>query len=204
MASTDLLPPNATPLCRQLASQGQRITELDVPIRATWSPQDCPAPVLPWLAFAFGVENWDSGWSVEQQRTAIEMSIPVHRRRGTIGALRDAVASMGLDISVSEWFQRSPMGAPFSFRLRVSIDQYGLTEEGLRLLLEIVSSAKNLRSWMDGLEMDIRSSSGIRIGAYVCMGREISVSFGGDRLKLDGTWKLDGTQQIYGIKAKVA
>lgn len=202
MAATDLLPPSATPLCRQLAIQGQRITDLDVPLRATWSPQDCPAAVLPWLAFAFAVENWDSDWSIEQQRTAIENSIPVHKRKGTIGALREAVASMGLDISVSEWFQRLPMGAPFTFRLRVVIDQYDLTQEGLRLLLDIVDRTKNLRSWMDGLEMEIRSKARLRIGAYVCMGREIAISFGGDHLKLDGTWKLDGTQRIYGIKAR--
>lgn len=201
MASTDLLPPNATPLCRQLASQGQRITDLDLPIRATWSPQDCPAPVLPWLAFAFAVENWDSSWSIEQQRTAIENSIPVHKRKGTIGALREAVASMGMDISVSEWWQRLPMGTPFTFRLRVVIDQYGLTQEGLHLLLAIVEGAKNLRSWMDGLEMEIRSSADVRIGAYVCTGRELSIPFGGDELISDGFALSDGGNTAYGYKA---
>jgi len=56
-----VLPPNATPFERNLESAGWRLGD-DGPagIRSLWNPQSIPAALLPWLAWALGVEAWDA------------------------------------------------------------------------------------------------------------------------------------------------
>ncbi|MCD9124037.1 phage tail protein I, partial [Cupriavidus sp. UGS-1] len=50
---TSLLPPNATPLERNLATVGaEAIAGVPVPLRDLWNPATCPPALLPFLAWA--------------------------------------------------------------------------------------------------------------------------------------------------------
>lgn len=91
-----LLPPNATPLERALASVLARISDVPVPIADLWNPARCPAPLLPWLAWTLSVDEWDSGWPEEVQREVIAASVDIHRHKGTIWAMRRALVVAGL------------------------------------------------------------------------------------------------------------
>ncbi|MGS4945207.1 phage tail protein I, partial [Meridianimarinicoccus sp. RP-17] len=71
MSDLSLLPPNATPVERGFEAAGARITALPVPVRDTWNPATCPATLLPWLAWALSVDNWDPTWTEGQQRAVI-------------------------------------------------------------------------------------------------------------------------------------
>ena len=55
--SRDLLPANATPLERALAETTARLSDVAVPIRDLWSPENCPTELLPWLAWALSVDS---------------------------------------------------------------------------------------------------------------------------------------------------
>lgn len=101
---TSILPPNSTALERACeAALAARIASLDVPIKDLWNPMTCPAVLLPWLAWALSVDEWSPEWTEATQRAAIAASVGVHRRKGTIWAIKRQMAAMGYgDVVVTE------------------------------------------------------------------------------------------------------
>jgi phage tail P2-like protein len=80
-------------------------TSVDVPIGDLWNPDACPAHLLPWLAWALSVDEWDSGWSETTKRRTLMDSIGVHRSKGTVAAVKTALAAAGYGAAeVIEWF----------------------------------------------------------------------------------------------------
>jgi len=92
---TNLLPPNATPQERAMELSTARLAELPVPLRDTWRPDACPPALLPWLAWALSVDEWDALWSEDQQRHSIRHSVHIHRHKGTVGSIRRVLAAAG-------------------------------------------------------------------------------------------------------------
>lgn len=107
---TDLLPRNATKPERALSLATGRT--VPVPNRTLWSPETCPADILPWLAWSLSVDEWDAGWTESQKRNAIAESIAQHRRKGTVGALRRALQTLGYEVEIDE-----RTGVAYTFRL---------------------------------------------------------------------------------------
>lgn len=139
-----LLPPNATQLERDIETVTARNTELPVPIRESWNAQTCPAHLLPWLAWALSVDNWSSDWTEQQQRDAVEESITIHRRKGTLGALKRALATLDIETEVSEPWQSGD--APHSFRVSALISQRGINRQTINDVTQVVNRNKPIRS----------------------------------------------------------
>lgn len=93
--SMHLLPPYRgkaeTAFARSVAEQ----FPIDSPARDLWNPDACPSAFLPWLAWALSVDEWDAGWSEDTKRAVIRASVGVHRRKGTPGAVMEALRSAG-------------------------------------------------------------------------------------------------------------
>ncbi|MCW2078019.1 UNVERIFIED_ORG: hypothetical protein M2193_000194 [Bradyrhizobium japonicum] len=79
-----ILAPNATEYERTLASQVDRLLELDIPIRLLWNPWECPENLLPYLAWALSVDLWDSSWPITKRRSVVANAIRHHRLKGTL------------------------------------------------------------------------------------------------------------------------
>ena len=92
---TDLLPPNATSLERAVDGLSARLDELDVPLRHLWNPWMCPLALLPWLAWALGVETWDPDWPEATKRRFCAEAFEVHREKGTVAAIRRVLNLIG-------------------------------------------------------------------------------------------------------------
>lgn len=90
-----LLPPNATTQERALDSATARIGEVPAPLRDVWNPDTCPASMLPWLAWAFGVDEWDAGWPEEAKRNTIRDAVMIQRRKGSVWSIKRAIANAG-------------------------------------------------------------------------------------------------------------
>lgn len=145
-----LLPPNASALER--ATEGAingSIDSIPVPVRDLWNPERCPVALLSWLAWALSVDNWNTDWPEKIKRTVIAQSIEVHRRKGTIGALRRALGALGHGIRVSEWYQYD--GRPYRFRLDVELIDRGLSYAEQSEILLTTEQVKNVRSWLYAL-----------------------------------------------------
>ncbi|MDO5101487.1 MAG: phage tail protein I [Lautropia sp.] len=90
-----LLPPNATTLERALAEVTARVDEAPVPIRELWRADTCPAHLLPWLAWAMSVDEWDSTWPEETKRASIRDAAQIQRHKGTVWAIKRVLANAG-------------------------------------------------------------------------------------------------------------
>lgn len=104
---SSLLPPNASASERAIDEATARIGAVPVAVGDLWNPQTCPTPALPWLAWALSVDVWDSTWSEPVKRTVIAKSIEIHRRKGTVWAVREALRAGGYaDATLSEGLPR--------------------------------------------------------------------------------------------------
>lgn len=90
-----LLPNNATGGELALEQATARVGAVPIGIRPLWNPDTCPADLLAWLAWSLSVDNWDPNWSEGVKREVIRQSVKVHKRKGTKGAVVEALMAAG-------------------------------------------------------------------------------------------------------------
>ena len=96
-----LLYRTSTGLEKALADvDGDRITDTAAElIQAIWDPWACPLRLLPYLAWAVGVEYWNDDWSETTKRAWVAYQLEFKSTRGTRRALEMAVDYAGRDVS---------------------------------------------------------------------------------------------------------
>lgn len=148
-----LLPPNAQSpeLALEQANAGQILT-LPVPVRHAKDPATCPAHLLPWLAWEYAVDYWNPEWDEAQKRQVIADAAYVHQHRGTAGAVRRSLSSIGLPTTVIEWWRDQPRQDPYTFRIEVYSTQ-GVTDELYQQIRNVTDRAKNLRSHLSKIDV---------------------------------------------------
>lgn len=110
-----ILPPNRTDAEVALEGATARLTDLPVPIRDLWNPATCPAALLGHLAWSLSVDDWHEGMSESIKRDVIAQSVALHRVKGTPGAVRMALGSLGFNVDLQEWFEYA--GPPHTFEI---------------------------------------------------------------------------------------
>lgn len=80
-----ILPPNATEYERTLASEVERILEIDADqIRYLWNPWKCKEELLPFLAWSLSVDVWFDEWPIAKKRRVVAEAIKHHQIKGTL------------------------------------------------------------------------------------------------------------------------
>jgi len=118
---SSLLPPNATPLERAFEAATARIASVPTPNRDLWNPDTCPAPLLPWLAWALSIDTWNADWPEAVKRSRVRAAMAIQRRKGTAKSVRDMVASFGGGVALREWWQTTPPGDPHTFEMVLTL-----------------------------------------------------------------------------------
>lgn len=175
MGAQHLLPGNSTPLERQAAVALAQIQRVPIPLRLLWNPDLCPLAVLPYLAWSFSVDRWDSTWSEPTKRAAIRAAYYIHSRKGTVGALRRVVEPLGYLIEIIEWWQTAPNGVPGTFALKVGVLDTGITEEMYQELTFLIDDAKPRSRHLTGLAISLETRGQLGVGVTVYEGDEINV-----------------------------
>ena len=175
---SDLLPKNSTQLEKRIAETAS-LHDVDSPIGTVWSPDVCAAELLPWLAWALSVDEWDLAWTERQKRDAIKASCSVHQHKGTIGAVIEALGSLGFTVRAQEWFNQSPAGQPYTFKILIDVDQIGYDINGLKKMERVVSASKNLRSHLDSVDVAVKTATSVIIAAASGAGVETVVGYSG-------------------------
>ncbi|MDH1526710.1 phage tail protein I [Pseudomonas mosselii] len=170
-----LLPGNSTPLERQAAEALAQIERVPVPIRDLINPERCPVALLPFLAWAFSIDRWDSRWPEAVKRRAIRSSYFVHSRKGTIGALRRVVEPLGYLIEVVEWHQTMPEGVPGTFAIKVGVNDEGISDETYQELTRLIDDAKPLTRHLTGLAISLETTGAIYLAGMLYDGDELDV-----------------------------
>lgn len=151
-----LLPPNQSRLetalanAAGLAHQPRRVADL-------WNADACPPELLPWLAWALHVDNWDNTATDAKKRAAIRESVAIHRKKGTLWSIKKALATLGLSARIREWFEYG--GEPYHFRVDVQLEERGIDDATFDAMVELVTKFKNARSHLDHLNITLANRS---------------------------------------------
>lgn len=95
-APATLLPPSSTPLERAIdQAAAARLAALPSVVASLWNADTCPAALLPYLAWAMSVDEWNDGWGVEKKRAVIKESRTIHQHKGTLSAIKRALTAIG-------------------------------------------------------------------------------------------------------------
>ena len=170
-----LLPPSASPMEVALSRAMARLANVPPFCRQMWDPATCPPSHLPWLAWAVSVDEWDSAWSDAQKRGVIEASYQVHRHKGTVGAVRRALAALGYNTELSEWFQWAPEGIPYTFGVTGEIGDEGLPPTMYDDIERVALATKNVRSWLAWIRLRATRRGAFYIGGTTLAAETIEI-----------------------------
>ena len=176
MSNTSLLPSNQTKLEQALAQVSAGDSELANVLRQMHSVDNCPASMLPWLAIQRSVDRWDPEWSEAIKRKMVKDSFEVHKRKGTVGALRRVVEPFAEIIDITEWHELEPMGPPGTFSMSLALFDSGLTDTAIAELERIISDTKPLSRHLVGLSITYSPNGTYYIGAGISSGDEVVIS----------------------------
>lgn len=168
-----LLPVGSSVLEVAAAEACARIESIPAPLRKLWSANDCPVELLPYLAWAWSVDRWDSGWSESTKRDVVSASQYVHKHKGTLGSIRRVVEPLGYLIRIVEWWKTS--GEPGTFRLDVGVLDTGITEEMYNELERLIADAKPCSRHLVGLSINLDASGVLPVAAACYSGDELTV-----------------------------
>lgn len=162
-----LLPPNATALLKDLENVAAKSLDLETLNRFVNNPSEAPENILPWLAWAVSADDWSDSWSEEIRRNVIKASIEVHKKKGTIGALKKALEAFNYtNVKVEEWFE---YGAdPYFFRVFFDVVEPGFDVNILPDVQKVIDNTKNARSHLESLRAYLSAEMGLtRIGSVI-------------------------------------
>ena len=168
-----LLPPNASQLLRDLESVFGDSFDLPTLNRYVVNPDLAPAHILPWLAWALSVDDWSDNWSEQIRRNVIKASVEVHRKKGTIGALKKALQAFNYtNVVVEEWFE---YGAdPYFFRVFFDVVEPGFDITILPQVQKVIESTKNARSHLESLRAYLSAEMGLVSIGTIIISKEVT------------------------------
>lgn len=102
------------------------------------------------MAAQMDVDVWRTDWDMDRKRSMLIASYDVKRHAGTVQAVRDVLASMGVALQLTEWWQKNPQGTPHTFTIMAvasgSSGNGELTAEEQQDLILGIDRAKPVRS----------------------------------------------------------
>lgn len=195
-----LLPPNSTSFEHAFEDSFARISDIQTPARTFNDALTAPLVVLPWLAWEKSVDDWDISWTEDQKRAVINASYNVHCHKGTIGGLDAALGALGFTVRIQEWFNMQPPGHPYTFKIFIETENSEVAPEHYRKLFTIIRNNKNLRSHLIESTLIVTSELQADVAMITLMGNEFEYTNPTGALTLDGSWRLNGSQNLDGIK----
>lgn len=174
--SETILPLNSTALEFAIDTvAADRLAAIPRLLRSSVNPKTIPLQWLPWLAWAWRVENWSSNWTEDQKRQTVASSYMVHRRKGTAYAVWSSLEALNLNIQMFEWFKDSPQRDPYTFRLFLTIGAADIGIQQWNTILNIVETNKNARSHLSSIDVQGNFSGSTYHGGATCFGITINV-----------------------------
>ncbi|CAI1147782.1 phage tail protein I [Serratia ficaria] len=197
---SDLLPPGSSELERRAAQACAQAIGLDVPLRDLWNPARCPVKFLPYLAWSFSVDRWDENWPEAEKRRAVSDAFYIHRRKGTVAAIRRVIENMGYSMSIEEWWQvADPAG---TFRLSIDVNDVGITEELVGELERLIGDARPVSRHIAHLSIATRTGGAIHAASAATAGDIVTIYPSGheavNKIKYNGLPDYSGAYQYTG------
>lgn len=139
---SQLLPPNSTVFERNVSKIAENNSKLAINIASIARIDDVPDGFLPFLAWQYSVDSWDSNWQPSLQRSLTKKSFRQHQKKGTITAIRQILEQFGYSATFVEWYQTNPQGVAGSFTLEVELNGREMSETIYAELNRLIKDAK--------------------------------------------------------------
>lgn len=132
---------------------------IDKQLRAVSGATDAPAiyanldnltgAILDSLAVQYDVTVWRDTWADSIKRNVLKTAISDKRKKGSVYAVKNALASLGAAASISEWFEYN--GEPHTFKIYVAQSEIPghVASEVQEDVISLVDDAKPVRSHYD-------------------------------------------------------
>ena len=125
---------------------------------------ELPHEVLDELAWQYDVLFYEpEKMNIEKKRLLVSNALLEHKKIGTRYALRKMLDCFSKDTQIEEWFEYG--GSPYRFKLKLQRLQDLGSDDG-EILMRLIDTVKNLRSWLDALDF-ILTREGIDEILYV-------------------------------------
>ncbi|OBZ08040.1 phage tail protein I [Bacillus sp. FJAT-26390] len=122
------------------------------------------------LAWQYHIDFYDPTLPLEQRRELVKRSYGWHRRKGTPSAVEELIATIFGSGEVQEWYEYG--GEPGYFKVLTS-DPAANASKAAEFIAAI-NSVKNVRSWLESIEITSGDSMGIYIGNALHTGEFIT------------------------------
>lgn len=117
-----LLPPTSVAFERAFEQTTLRVADIPIDLPSyAWNPMICPEGNLPYMAWGLSIDAWDEDWPLAVRRQRVASALDIQRRKGTVKAVRDVVASFGGSMVLREWHQEIPRADPFTFKIIITV-----------------------------------------------------------------------------------
>ena len=105
-----------------------------------------------------------------KKRELVRKAIARHRYKGTPAAVEEVCSAAFDSAEVLEWYDYG--GEPYHFRVRMV--QESIPDEAVMAeMVKAVNSAKNVRSWLDGLTFYYQPKGTVYVAGAVCQHKKI-------------------------------
>jgi phage tail P2-like protein len=147
-----LLPSNSSQLeCDLEATIAEFLWSIPIDLNKILRPYECPIELLPWLAWALSVDQWDISWLEATKRQVVAESFAIHQKKGTRWAVERLMSITGHNnVEIVEWWQTQPKGNPHTFYMKIpsspGFDPVILSENQYGRIRRVVDSVKPVRS----------------------------------------------------------
>lgn len=120
------------------------------------------------LAAQYDVAVWRDTWPLAVKRSVLKSAISDKRLKGTVAAVKKALASVSSVAVIKEWWQFEPKGKPHTFEIiATQADVEGTIDEEMQQdIVSLVDDAKPLRSHYT-LTIQNNVKGGINMAAYI-------------------------------------
>ncbi len=128
---------------------------------------------LPYLAHNYQVDFWSKDLTLDEKRAIIDFSINLHRKKGTLSALKAVLKRLNIDVTFYEWFEYE--GLPYHFKIDVDFFNRPVEDKDIKLIEEFVEIYKNTKSILEILNINLKTNVQEKYAAITITGEEIEV-----------------------------
>lgn len=133
------------------------------------------------IAYSFDLTTWRDYWPLSQKRQVAKTVVAQKCRMGTLSAVKKVLESLGSAVSITEWWQKTPKGAPHTFEVVASIGAIsgGLSANAQEDFFRLLDEAKPVRSHytftaVQSLLGNLQVSGSIRSASFARCSSEIT------------------------------
>lgn len=127
--------------------------------------------VLDELAWQFNIPEYRNDYDIAVKRELLKGCMELHYKRGTLGAVEDAVQKIFGDATVEEWFDYG--GEPYHFRIRTS--NTSASDAMVAEIAKIVKETQSVRSHLEQVVVEIIQSMNLFVGCKVIIMDDVSL-----------------------------